>query len=105
MRAAFPTEFDAIILGKSREAGSFDTPDGEVKFDDAYDLSFDSSDGLNQTCRVSLKQLDKAADFDVAKVEKLTRVRVIGDVQVSDKGGYLRLTKVTQAKIATPRSS
>jgi hypothetical protein len=105
MRAAFPTEFDAIILGKSREAGSFDTPDGEVKFGDAYDLAFDSSDGLNQTCRVAVKQLDEAADFDVAKVEKLTRVHVIGDVQVNDKGGYLRLTKVTQAKIATPRSS
>jgi hypothetical protein len=94
MRASFPTEFDAIILGKSREAGSFDTPDGEVKFGDAYELSFDSSDGLTQTCRVALKQLDEAADFDVKKAGRFVAVKVVGDVQVSDKGGYLRLTSV-----------
>jgi hypothetical protein len=94
MRAAFPTEFNAVLLGKSREAGSFDTPDGEVKFGDAYDLAFDSSDGLSQTCRVSLKQLDEAADFDVQKAGRFVSVQVVGDVQVSDKGGYLRLTSV-----------
>ncbi|HET8862312.1 MAG TPA: hypothetical protein VFM94_03580 [Solirubrobacterales bacterium] len=95
MRASFPTEFDAVILGKSREAGSFDTPDGEVKFGDAYELSFDSSDGLTQTARVSLKQLDEAAEFDVQKAGRFTAVHVVGDVQVSDKGGYLRLTSVS----------
>ncbi|HEX3173979.1 MAG TPA: hypothetical protein VHQ43_07160 [Solirubrobacterales bacterium] len=94
MRASFPTQFDAVILGKSREAGSFDTPDGEVKFGDAYELSFESSDGLTQTCRVALKQLDAAADFDVQKAGAFTAVQVVGDVQVSDKGGYLRLTSV-----------
>ncbi|HWM64798.1 MAG TPA: hypothetical protein VNP96_12520 [Solirubrobacterales bacterium] len=94
MRAAFPTEFDAIILGKSRESGSFNAPDGEVKYGEAYDLAFDSSDGLNQTCRVSLKQLDEAADFDVQKAGRFCAVRVVGDVQVNDKGGYLRLTSV-----------
>lgn len=94
MRASFPTQFHAVILGKSREAGSFDTPDGEVKYGDAYELSFDSSDGLTQTARVSLKQLDEAADFDVQKAGRFTAVQVVGDVQVSDKGGYLRLTSV-----------
>lgn len=94
MRASFPTQFDAVILGKSREAGSFETPDGEVKFGDAYELAFDSSDGLAQTCRVSLKQLDEAADFDVQRAGRFTSVQVVGDAQVSDKGGYLRLTSV-----------
>ncbi len=94
MRASFPTQFDGVILGKSREAGSFDTPDGEVKFGDAYELSFESSDGLTQTCRVGLKQLDEASDFDVQKAGPFRAVRVVGDVQVSDKGGYLRLTSV-----------
>jgi hypothetical protein len=104
MRAAFPTEFDAIILGKSREAGGFDTPDGRVEYGDAYDLAFDSSDGLNQTVRVGIKQLDQAADFDVRKADRLTRVRVIGDVQVNEKGGFLRVTKLLLAKVATPTS-
>jgi hypothetical protein len=105
MRASFPTEFDAVILGKSREAGSFDTPDGEVKFGDAYELSFDSSDGLTQTCRVALKQLDEAADFDVQKAGRFTAVRVVGDVQVSDKGGYLRLTTVRLHPSSDPASA
>jgi hypothetical protein len=94
MRASFPTEFDAILLGKSREAGSFDTPDGEVKFGDAYELAFDSSDGLTQTCRVSLKQLAEAADFDVEKAGRFVSVRVVGDAQINEKGGFLRLTTV-----------
>jgi len=94
MKAAFPTEFDAIILGKSREAGSFQTPDGEVSYGDAYELSFESSEGLTQVCRVPLKALDEAAEFDVVKAGKFTAVHVIGDVQVNDKGGYFRPTKV-----------
>lgn len=105
MRAAFPTEFDAIILGKSREAGSFNTPDGEITYGDAYDLSFESSDGLSQTCRVSLKQLDEASDFDIAKVDRLAAVRVVGDVQVNDKGGFLRLTSVRLAQRAAAKAS
>jgi hypothetical protein len=94
MRASFPTKFDAIILGKSREAGSFDTPDGEVSFGDAYELSFESSEGLTQTCRVTAKNLDDAADFDVRKAGRFQAVQVLGDVQVTDKGGFLRLTSV-----------
>ena len=95
MRASFPTEFNAIILGKSREAGSFEDGQGvEVNYGEAYDLSFDSSDGLTQICRVSLKNLDEAAEFDVQKAGRFCAVQVVGDVQVSDKGGYLRLTSV-----------
>jgi hypothetical protein len=105
MRASFPTEFNAVLLGKSREAGSFDTPDGEVKFGDAYELAFDSSDGLTQTARVSLKQLDEAADFDVQRAGRFTAVQVVGDVQVSDKGGYLRLTSVRLNPASDPANA
>lgn len=97
MKASFPTEFDAVLLGRSREAGGFDTPDGRVEFGDAYELAFDSSDGLTQTCRVGLKALDEAADFDVSKAAKLTPLHVIGDVQVRDQGGYFRPTQVRLA--------
>jgi hypothetical protein len=96
MRASFPTEFDAMFLGKSREAGSFDTPDGEeVKFGDAYDFSFESSDGLAQTCRIGIKQLDKASEVDFSSLERFTAVHIVADVQVSDRGGFLRPTTVT----------
>lgn len=100
MRAAFPTEFDAVLLGKSREAGSFDTPDGEVKYGDAYELAFDSSEGLAQTCRVSLKQLDAAADFDVEKTARLTPLKVRGDVSVNGDRVSFRPTEVRRAKAA-----
>lgn len=95
MRSSFPTEFDGMFLGKSREAGSFDTPDGEVKFGDAFDFSFESSDGLAQTCRIGARQLAQAADFDFDTLERFTAVHIVGDVQVSDKGGYLRPTSVS----------
>lgn len=94
MKASFPTEFDAVILGKSREAGGFDTPDGRVEYGEAYDLSFDSSEGLVQTCRCSLKHLDEVADFDVLKQPSLTPVRVRGDVNVSDRSTFFRPTEV-----------
>ena len=100
MRASFPTEFDAVLLGKSRDAGEFKTGDGDsIKYADAYDLSFESSDGLVQTCRVALTALEEAADFDVVKASKLTPLRVAGDVQVNDKGGYFRPTRV---RLVTP---
>jgi hypothetical protein len=95
MRASFPTEFNAVILGKSRESGKFEDNEGvEVTYGEAYELSFDSSDGLTQTCRVSLKNLDEAADFDVQRAGRYTAVQVVGDVHVTDKGGFLRLTSV-----------
>lgn len=102
MKASFPTEFDAVLLGRSREAGGFDTPEGRVEFGEAYDLAFESSDGLAQTCRVALKALDEAADFDVLKTSKLTALRVVGDVQVTDKGGYFR---PTQVRLATAKAA
>lgn len=98
MRASFPCAFSAVILGKSREAGSFQADDREVSYPDAYELSFESSDGLIQTCRVSLKHLDEAADFDVAKAPPLTAVDVVGDVFVNEKGGTFRPTQVRLAK-------
>ncbi|MEX2105920.1 MAG: hypothetical protein WD810_03375 [Solirubrobacterales bacterium] len=101
MRASFPVEFLAVLLGKSREAGSFNTPEGEVKFDVAFELAFESSEGLTQTCRVSRKALDEAADFEVEKQPAYTSVLLIGDVNVRDDGGYLRPTTVRLAKPAT----
>lgn len=104
MRASFPTQFDAVLLGKSRDAGEFNADDGSaIKYPDAYELAFESSEGLTQTCRVSVTALDKAADFDVAKAAKYTPLRVVGDVQVRDKGGFFTPSKVTVAK-STPAS-
>jgi hypothetical protein len=94
MRSSFPTEFDGLFLGRSREAGGFDTPDGRVEYSEAYELSFESSDGLVQTCRVPVKQFDEGADFDVAKLPRYTQLHVIGDVHVRDNGGFLSLTQV-----------
>jgi hypothetical protein len=99
MRASFPTEFDAVLLGKSRDAGSFKTTDGdEISYGDAYDLSFESSDGLVQTCRVSVKQLHEAADFDVVKQSKLTAVHVRGDVNVGERSSF----RPTEVRLKAP---
>jgi len=102
MRASFPTEFDAVLLGISRQAGGFDTPDGRVEYGEAYEMSFESSEGLAQTCRVGLKALEAASDFDVVKTPKLTLIRVVGDVQVRDDGGFFR---PTQVRLAQPAKS
>ncbi len=98
MRASFPTQFLGRLIGKSREAGSFKTPDGEVAFGDAYDIAFEDSNGLVQTARVSVKALAEAADFDVTKTPAYTEVQVVGDVQVRDDGGYFRPSSVRLAK-------
>lgn len=97
MRASFPVQFDAVLLGKSREAGDFQADDRKVEYPDAYDLAFESSDGLTQTCRVSVTHLDEAADFDVAKLPKMTSLRVVGDVHLRDDGGSFRPTTVRKA--------
>lgn len=105
MRASFPTEFDAVLLGKSRDAGEFKTGDGDsIRYGDAYDLSFESSDGLVQTCRVSITALDEAADFEVVSAPRLTPLRVVGDVQVNDKGGYFKPTQVRRANASSAKS-
>lgn len=97
MRASFPTQIDCVLLGKSREAGEFEREAGvKISYGDAVDLAFESSDGLSQTCRVTVEALDKAADFDVLKTPKLTQLRVVGDVNIRDDGGSFRPTKVTK---------
>lgn len=99
MRASFPVEFDANLLGKSREAGEFKTTDGDtVSYGDAYELSFENSEGLTQTVRVSVKQLDEAADFDIARLPKFAPLKVRGDVTLRDGGGSFRPTEVRQVK-------
>jgi len=101
MRASFPVEFEANLLGKSREAGEFKTTDGDtVSYGDAYELSFENSEGLTQTVRVSVKQLDEAADFDITKAAKFAALRVRGDVSLRDGGGSFRPTEVRLAKAA-----
>ncbi len=98
MKASFPTEFDAVLLGKSRDAGEFkDVSGSAIKYPDAYELAFESSDGLAQTCRVSVTHLDDVADFDISKLAPYTPLHVIGDVQLRDNGGYLRPTKIRVA--------
>jgi hypothetical protein len=106
MKASFPTEFDAVLLGKSRDAGEFKDDGGSaIKYSDAYDLAFESSDGLAQTCRVSVTHLDDCADFDVAKLPPYTALHVIGDVQVRDNGGFFRPTKVRVAQAPVAKAS
>jgi hypothetical protein len=98
MKASFPTEFDAVLLGKSRDAGQFEDGSGtSIKYPDAYEIAFESSDGLAQTCRVSITHLDQCADFDISKLAPYTPLRVVGDVQLRDNGGYLKPTKIRVA--------
>jgi hypothetical protein len=106
MRASFPVELEAFFLGKSREGGEFTTTDGDkVEYGEAVDLSFDSSEGLTQTVRVAVKQLDDAADFDVLRVDKFTPLLVIGDVHIRDNGGSFRPTEVRLAKVAAAQKA
>jgi hypothetical protein len=101
MRASFPVEFRANILGKSREAGDFKTTDGDtIEYGVAYDLSFESSEGLTQTVRVGYTALAEAADFDVSKQPKFTQIQVRGDVHLRDNGGSFRPTEVRLVKSA-----
>ncbi len=99
MRASFPCAFTGHLLGKSRESGEFEKGEGvTIKFGDAYEIAFESSEGLTQTCRVSLEALEKAADFDVLKTPKMTAITVRGDVNVRDDGGSFRPSEVRLAK-------
>lgn len=101
MKAAFPTAFDAVFLGKSRVAGEFEREDGvKIGYDDAYLLSFESSEGLMQTVPVSLKALDQCADFDVEKLTSYSRLRVMGDVFVNGDRTSFRPSKVE--RVGTP---
>jgi hypothetical protein len=98
MKASFPTEFDAVLLGKSRDAGEFkDDTGSSIQFPDAYELAFESSDGLAQTCRISVTHLDQVTDFDIAKLAPYTPLHVVGDVHVRDNGGYLKPTSIRVA--------
>lgn len=102
MRTSFPVEFVGNLLGKSRESGEFTNPDGdEIKFGEAYELTFENSEGLTQTVRCALKALDEAADFDVTKAPKFQPVRVRGDVAIGDgRPGTFRPSEVRIAKAA-----
>ena len=103
MRTSFPVQFDGNLLGKSRESGEFtDRATGEaVQYGDAFELTFENTDGLTQTVRTSLKALDEAADFDVLKVSKFTAIRVLGDVVIGDgRPGSFRPSKVQLVKSA-----
>lgn len=98
MRASFPTTIEAVLLGKSREAGEFQADDDRtVTYGDAYDFSFESSEGLAQTIRVSSKSLVELG-ADPAKLAKLTVVKMVGDVHVHEKGGFFRPTAVYPVK-------
>ncbi len=96
MRTSFPVEFDAFLLGKSREAGSFESDDGTVTYGDAYDLKFESAAGLTQVVRVSINHLDQAADFDVNKLPLFAPLHVVGDVSIGDGRGSFRAVQVRQ---------
>lgn len=100
MKASFPVEFTGHLLGKSREAGEFETPEGKVSYGQAYEITFESSEGLTQTVRVGQQALDKAADFDVAKAPKFTPIHVRGDAHITDQRGSFRPTEVRVVKQA-----
>jgi hypothetical protein len=100
MRTSFPVQFSGNILGKSRDAGDFTTSDGDkVEYGEAFEITFENSDGLTQTVRCGLKALDEAADFDVRKAPKFAPVTVRGDVSIGDgRPGSFRPTEVRAVK-------
>ncbi|OJU85741.1 MAG: hypothetical protein BGO11_11855 [Solirubrobacterales bacterium 70-9] len=92
-------QFDGNLLGKSREAGAFDTADGRVEYGDAYELAFENSEGLTQTVRCTLKALDEASNFDVAVQPRFARIRVVGDVAIGgNRPGSFRPSEVRLLK-------
>lgn len=101
MRTSFPVQFAGNLLGKSREGGDFvDRTTGEkIEYGEAYEITFENSDGLTQTVRCALRALDDAADFDVTKAPKFQSVTVRGDVAIGDgRPGTFRPTEVRVAK-------
>jgi hypothetical protein len=101
MRTSFPVQFLGNLLGKSREGGDFvDRTTGEkIEYGEAYELAFESSDGLTQTVRCALRALDEAADFDVTKAPKFQPVSVRGDVAIGDgRPGSFRPSEVRIVK-------
>jgi|GEM_PF-5992049 len=101
MRTSFPVAFHGNLLGKSREGGDFvDRTTGEkIEYGDAYEITFENSDGLTQTVRCALRALDEACDFDVAQAPKFQAVTVRGDVSIGDgRAGSFRPTEVRLAE-------
>lgn len=97
MKAQFPTVIDAVYMGKSRNSGDFTDEEGvKVIYGEKFAFAFESSEGTTQTIDITEKRLHEVG-VDPAKLRKLSGVRIEGDVVVSDKGGYLKPTKITAA--------
>jgi hypothetical protein len=96
-KASFPTAIDATYMGKERESGSFEDNEGvKVSYGEKFLFAFENSQGLIQSVSITDKRLHEAG-VDVAKLVKLTQVRIVGDVVVADKGGYLVPTDIKPA--------
>src|SRR4051812_28640124 len=88
MKASFPTAFKGHFLGRSRNAGGFDSPDGRVDYGAAYEIAFESSEGLSQVVQVSDKQFIEAGDGrNPENVPRFTEVEVEGDVNINTDAG------------------
>lgn len=98
MRASFPVEFVGNFLGKSREAGDFVSDGEKISYGDAYEVAFESSEGLTQTVRIAEKAFDDAGDFDVRKCPKFQALQVLGDVNLRDSGGSFRPSQIRLVK-------
>lgn len=98
MKASFPTVIDAVFMGKSRNAGSFEDQDGmEVKYGENFAFAFDASDGTTQTVNISDKRLEKVG-LNPRELKKLTPVRIVGDAVITPKGGFFEPTEIAAAK-------
>lgn len=99
MRASFPTAFHGVLLGKSREAGSFRADDDrEVNYGDAYEVSFESSEGLTQTVRVTGEAIRDACGKDPASLSKFQQLAIKGDVIVNDSRVSFKPTEIQLPK-------
>jgi hypothetical protein len=98
MKAAFPTSFAAVYMGREREAGSFKDDEGvNVSYGEKYLFAFENSQGLTQTVSITDERLRKVG-VEPADLEKLQRLQIVGDVVLSDRGGgYLVPTEIVFA--------
>lgn len=96
-KTAFPTVIDTVFMGKEREQGNFQDDDGvQVTYGEKFLFAFESSDGLAQTVSITDKRLEEVG-VKPAELKKLQPLRIVGDVVVSDRGGYLKPTEVQRA--------
>lgn len=100
-----PFELEAEYRGRQAEGGEFVNDSGEkVSFGPAYRFEYDLPDGDVATMSLREGAVDKAADFDAAKLAKGDRVKLVGTAMISERGSdansFVRLYTLRRIGVA-----